>query len=392
MTSGRQTSIVRSCLAALWQLGLLPTPKLSVLLDRAAEVEADAAVGKRPPWRVALELLVASVRGEAALNEIGLTFAYVQLAGLLRLRQRLQRHWRINPAILALPIERPVIVLGHMRSGTTRLQRLLGCDPRFNHTRFYEVMNPLPAWLDLRIPSSWAQLKLLSALNPALNAVHPTSATAVEEAFGLLSFSFYGAQFEAQWRVPDFARVWQTQDRIWVYREFKQLVQTLASPRRNGSNPWVLKAPQFMEDLEPLLKVFPDARVILLNRDLEEVVASSASLVWNQMKLQSDDVDRQWIGTEWLNKTVLREKACMSVLGARPDIPRVDVAFDAMNEDWLAEMHRIYAFLGIELTDFVERRMRRYLHKAERSGFRGHAYAPEDFGLSAKRVRNAFGG
>src|SRR5690606_7843070 len=122
-------------------------------------------------------------------------------------------------------------------------------------------------------------------------------------AFGLLSFSFYGAQIEAQWRVPTFARFWEMQDKTWVYREFRQLLQTIAWQRGETTRPWVLKAPQFMEDLESLLEVFPDARLICLRRDLGEVASSSASLVWNQMKLQSDTVDPRWIGAEWLHKT-----------------------------------------------------------------------------------------
>ena len=53
--------------------------------------------------------------------------------------------------------------------------------------------------------------------------MHPTGAMAVEEAFGLHSFSFYGAQIEAQWRVPGFARHCEAQDKRWVYAEFAQL-------------------------------------------------------------------------------------------------------------------------------------------------------------------------
>lgn len=342
-------------------------------------------------WQLALDQLLDSLREEAELNEIGLTFAYVQLRGLLKQRKRAARLWRRHPEILEVPIARPIIVLGHMRSGTTRLQRLLGCDARLAHTRFFEVMEPLPGRSDIRIGKSWAQLKLLNALNPDVQAVHPTSPRAVEEAFGLLSFSFYGAQIEAQWRVPSFARFWEAQDKTWVYREFRQLLQTLAWQRGETAKPWVLKAPQFMEDLEPLLERFPDARLICLHREPSDVVASSASLVWNQMKLQSDAADRHWIGAEWLHKTARREHICASVRAERPDVPQIDTDFAAMNRDWRGEMRQIYAFLDLEFTLEVERRMERYLVAAEKSGFRRHSYRAEDFGLTPEIIRNAVG-
>lgn len=375
-------------LAATWQSGLLPRPRLDTVRSKAAELAMNAS---DDTWQLALDQLLDSLRKEAELNEIGLTFAYAQLAALLRQRQLAQRLWRRKPEILELPIERPVIVLGHMRSGTTRLQRLLGCDARFAHTRFYEVMSPVPSIPDLRKPKSWAQLKLLNFLNPQLQAVHPTSATSVEEAFGLLSFSFYGAQIEAQWRVPSFARFWEARDKSWVYREFRHLLQTIAWQRGETTKPWVLKAPQFMEDLEPLLEVFPDARLICLHREPSDVVASSASLVWNQMKLQSNAADRHWIGAEWLRKTARREHICASVRAVRPDVPQMDTEFAAMNRDWRGEMRRIYAFLELELTRDVERRMERYLAAAEKSGFRRHSYRAEDFGLTPEIMRNAVG-
>lgn len=377
-------------LRALWQSKLLTKPNLAGLRSEVAQMSDRSAVDEAT-WADSLDQLIESLENEARLNEIGLTFAYVQLSGILHQRQRMYRLWQDKPEILQVPITSPIVVLGQMRSGTTRLQRLLGCDPRLAHTRFYEVMNPLPTRPDWRIPKSWAQLKLLEYLNPETQAIHPTSARAVEEVFGLLSFSFYGAQIEAQWRVPRFARYWETQAKSWVYREFRQLLQTLAWERGNITRPWVLKAPQFMEDLEPLLEVFPDARLICLHREPSDVVASSASLVWNQMKLQSDEADREWIGAEWLRKTARRERICASVRAARPDVPQIDTDFDAVNRDWRGEMRRIYSWLDLELTPEVEGRMERYLAAAEKSGFRRHSYRAEDFGLTREIMRNAVG-
>ncbi|MGV3554495.1 MAG: sulfotransferase family protein [Croceibacterium sp.] len=373
-----------------WDRRWLTRPDLGALRAKARKLERAKPEGDAP-WRLALERLVDSLETEAQINEIGLTFAYVQLSDLLRQRARAERLWRRHPEILELPIERPIVVLGQMRSGTTRLQRLLGCDERLTHTHFHEVMSPAARVPALAVAKSAAQIALLDFLSPATRAVHPTSATAVEEAYGLLSLSFYGAHFEAQWRIPGFTRWWEGEDRAAVYRDFKRYLQTLAWRRCGPTRPWVLKAPQFMEDLDALLAVFPDARLICLQRPAEDVVASSASLVWHQMSLQSNHADRQWIGAEWLRKTALRQAACNRVRAARADVPQLETGFADVNDDWRAEMRRIYDFLDLPLTVEVERKMARYLRRAEGSGFRNHAYDPSDFGLTAERVRGALG-
>lgn len=378
-----RTQALNRLLDQAWRGGVLPRPDLHALRGRADRL---AAEGDEGPWREALDRLIDSLQSEARLNAIGLTFAYVQIARLLEQRRRAHRLWRARPSIGDRPLRRPIVVLGHMRSGTTRLQRLLGCDPRLNHTRFFEVTTPLPPALDWRVVESWAQLRLIDLLNPQIHTVHPTSARSVDEVFGLLAFSFYGAQFEAQWRVPGFARWWEGEDRSWVYRELRHLVQSIAWQRRAPAAPWVLKAPQFMEDLGPLLAAFPDARLVCLSREPDAVVASTASLVWHQMQIQSDAVDRHWIGREWLRKTARRETLCAEARAARTDVPQFEVDFAAVGDDWRGQMRRIYGFLELELTPAVERRMADYLRRAEASGYRGHRYRAGDFGLDPQAI------
>jgi hypothetical protein len=388
--ASRRARRCASLLEAAWAHGWLPRPSLAEVGKQAAGLVC--AHGMQPAWHQALVRLIDSLEHEACLNPIGVTFASVQLNGLLRQRERAQALWQAHAEIAAIKLPQPVIVLGHMRSGTTRLQRLLGCDPRFNHTRFFEVMEPLPPpRIDWRPMRSWAKLKALDWLNPELQAIHPTSPRAVEEVFGLLSLSFYGAQLEAQWHVPGFAEWWEGQDRTWVYREFRQWLQTIAWQRGDPALPFVLKAPQFLEDLEPLLTVFPEARLVCLERDPLEVVGSSASLVWNQMKLQTDRLDPHWVGAEWLRKTVRRERIAHQVRDASPHVPAIVIDFEAMNRDWRGEIRRLYAFLDLELSAPVEQAMAGYLQQAERSGFRHHRYRLDHFGLDAERVRTALG-
>ena len=163
-------------------------------------------------------------------------------------------------------------------------------------------------------------------------------------------------------------------------------MQTIAWSRGGRSDrPWVLKAPQFMEELDALLAVFPDARLLCLSRDAVEVVASSCSLVWQQQRIQSDAASQRWIGREWLDKTAHRVRAAAAFRNAHRHVRQHDVDFAAVDRDWRGEIERIYAFLGLELTARAESAMTAYMRRA--TVHRGHRYALKQFGLSSAQVR-----
>lgn len=378
-----------------WRMGVATKPRLT-----AAAMIADARrrtglddFGPEERWRPALDLLARALVREARLNALGRTIAYGQIVGILMQRLRAHALWAEHPEILERPIEPPIIVLGHMRSGSTRLQRLLACDPRFAHTRFFESWRPVPhrrgAALDDRKWRAGAALHVARMLNPRFTAIHPTTLSAPDEEIGFHAFSLCGAPFEAQWRIPSFAAHWEGADLDPVYGEFRALLQTIGWLRGEPpERPWILKVPQFMQDLPALLRVFPDARLLCLSRDPAEVIGSSASLALNQMQIQSDHVDPHWIGHEWLRKVALRERIAHATR-AVATASQLDIAFAAMNADWLREVRRVYDFLGLDLPRETETRMRAYVAAAHGHANKRPGYSLADFGLTRRDVAAA---
>ena len=376
---------------------MAPPPRLEagLLEARALRGAAPAAFGPDHSWRAPFEILLRSLREEADLNPLGLTMAHGQIVMMLRARMRAHRLWVARPEILDRPVPAPIVILGQMRSGTTRLHRLLACDPGLAFTRMYESLIPVPfgrrdGLRDRRRRRARLGLAMLRWLNPEIARIHPTLPDDAEEEFGLLSFSFGPAQYEAQWRVPGFTRWWEVADKAWLYREFRALLQTAAWHRGEPADrPVILKAPQFLEDLPALLDVFPDARLVLLHRDLPDVVSSSASLVWNQMRVQSGDVDKEWIGREWLRKTLRRREAAERACRSRTRSEYFRLFYSAMNADWRREMARLYDFLGLDLTAEVLARMATWLDGAR--DHLGHVHSLEQFGLSATDIAGMTG-
>jgi hypothetical protein len=374
--------ILNRALRRAWSSGLSPEPSLDAGELAEAAMRRERGELESGCWEDALDRLTGDLQGSAALNPLGRTIAHGLLVRMLGQRIRAARLWRSRPKIFDRPIDAPVIVLGHMRSGTTQLHRLLACDPRFAFTRMHETLQPLPAGRLQGMAFAAAVRGLLDLCNPELRKIHPSSALAPEEEFGLHGFSLHGAMFEAQWNVPAFARWCEGRDLRPVYREFRRLVQTLCWRRGEPPERMVLlKAPQFMQDLDAVLEAFPGARILWMKRDMESVVASSASLVWNQQRVQSDRADPLRIGREWRRKTSLRqEKAQLALAQQRPATAALPVDYSKMNADWRGQVRRIYDFLGMTLPDAVEARMARI---ASSSDHAGHRYSAEHFGLSS---------
>jgi hypothetical protein len=257
--------------------------------------------------------------------------------------------WGERPDLFATPLAPPIIVIGHMRSGTTRIHKLLAADPAFSHTRYCDAFHPVPAPLGLNRAKAALELGMLGALNPWLQSIHPMAAGGVEEELAWLSAALHHSIYESQWHIPAFSAWSEARDPAPVYREFARLLRTDAAQRGLADKPRVMKVPAFAEDLATLLAAFPDARLVLAQRDHASVLKSAVSLAANQMAVQSDACDLTRIEARWRHKIALRE-ACMAkaLTGWQGPVARLD--FDELGADWEGTIRRCYGELGLTLT------------------------------------------
>jgi len=382
-------------LPKLWSAGVLPPPDLDAdrLFRQARRAARLDDFGPDDGWRENLSVLRAAL-GDAPMNAIGRTIAHGSILKVLVDRLRAEALFGAHPEIRARPLAPPLVICGQMRSGTTRLHRLLACDARFRHLRLYETLSPVPwpgsftARRDPRIRWAGFGVRFLNWANPGNAAAHPTGPLEPEEETGLLEHSFWGAQIEAQRRIPAFARHCETADALPVYRRFADLLRLAGWFRRDDPKlPWLLKSPQYLQDLPALSETFPGARFIFMTRDAGALVASGCSLVWNQMVVQSDTVDPAWIGDEWLRKTALRQARADAFRAGLPDARAFTLDFAEMERDWRAAVRRLYDWLGLPLGPALLARMEAYMARERRH--LGHAYRLADFGLTPEAVAAA---
>ena len=105
-------------------------------------------------------------------------------------------------------IERPWIIVGLPRTGTSLLSILLGLDPVARPLLQWEAAHPVPpptleeAAEDPRIARTAKDLEGLMKLNPPLKAMHPFGATLAEECVALFMYDVRTLALETQAHVP----------------------------------------------------------------------------------------------------------------------------------------------------------------------------------------------
>ena len=284
------------------------------------------------------------------------------------------------------------------RSGTTRLHRLLASDPRFLHLKSWETVFPVPypecfaardaGRTDPRITALDAGLKAVMYMGPQIAAVHPLGTFEVEEEVGLLQHGFSSQIFEVQAKIPSFAEWLMTHNQNTAYEYMVVLMKIISWFRGDPPDrPWVLKTPQHMQDLDALLHVFPNARLVCPHRDPVKVVGSSCSMTWNGIVRDSDSVTPDWVGREWLEKT---ERMLQKTLKVRKEMVtpqrQYDVQYADITADWQGALQGIYDFLDLPFSDDVRGRMQNWLDSNQQHQHGKHRYSLSDFGLDEQAV------
>ncbi|WP_264392284.1 sulfotransferase family protein [Porphyrobacter sp. ULC335] len=369
-------------LGKAWERGWLPPPELDpdalwalAAKPYGAKAEAVEHGGRSAEdvadFRERLTRIIAAVEAEAGLNPLGRTMAWGQLSRVVKNRLAFGALWLDRPELLNTPLAPPIIIIGHMRSGTTRIHTLLAADPAHSHTRYCDAYHPVPAPLGLNRVKAAMELAMLGMLNPWMQSIHPMAPAAVEEELAWISAALHHSIYESQWHIPAYSAWSEARDPAPIYREFARILKTDAAHRGIADKPRVLKVPAFAEDLATLLALFPDARLVMAEREQEAVLRSAISLAANQMAMQSDSCCLEAIETRWRHKIALREARMAEVLSGWHG-PTTRARFDDLNADWESAITRVYADLGLTLTAEARAAMRRTMAASESGHHHAH--------------------
>jgi len=311
----------------------------------------------------------------------------------LRIRDILRRH----PEILEVRIDRPIIVVGLPRSGTTHLVNLIAADQRLRSMPLWESYEPVPdprespgpdgvdpRWQ--RCHEAWEGMRLTL---PHLSAMHPMEPTHVHEELELElpDFSSYTPEWVA--RCPQWRDYYLSHDQTPHYEYLRTVLQILQWMRPRPR--WVLKSPQHLEQLGPLLSTFPDATIVVTHRDPVSVVQSAATMMTYAARMGYRHTKPGFYIDYWTSRI---QGLLQSSVRDRHLVPRdrsIDVLFHEFMRDDLGTVERIYEVADLTMSNEARDQIVAY-RNAHPRGVEGQIIYDlrSDFGVSPTEVRQPF--
>jgi hypothetical protein len=382
---------------AATRLGLRPVALEPDALIKSAVRKAGCSDFGGDEFREGLRRFLGSAEQEAELTLLGRLMVRGYTIDNLVNRLRVVDWRKGHPEIAREEIIAPLFIIGLPRTGTTILHGLLEQDPANRSPLSWEVQHPVPPATpetgadDPRIATMQKTLEQLFDLVPGFEAMHPMSATSPEECVAVFTQCFMSVQLQVQFNVPSYQAWVDDTDMQSAYEYHKRFLQHLQSGGVRGAR-WVLKSPAHLNNIETLLQVYPDARIVHTHRDPIKVCASVASLTAMLRGAGTDHIDLHAIGRQqldWWAKLVnqaLDQRKRFADRGAQ----FFDVRLRETVADPIDVVRRMYSHFDYDLSDAVDERIRAFMANNPREKHGLHRYAPEDFGIDPIRDREPF--
>ena len=346
-------------------------------------------------FREPLRVLLGALESEARLTLLGRLLLRQWLLQLLTTRLLVQDVVIRHPEILELPVPSPIVILGLPRTGTTHLHNLLSCDPALRWLPYWESVHPVPPaerWPtpgrpDPRIKQCQPTMRLLTYVMPLYPLMHEMACDLPHEETQLLAVDLSTMLFEWTSYVPGYRDWYRAHDQTPAYRYLRKLLQVLQWLR--GGTRWVLKSPQHLEQIRPLLTVFPDVKIVQTHRDPVAVTASLCTLLAYVARMQTERVDLIAVGRYWSARVEDLLRASVRDRSLVPADQVLDVHFHEFMADNVKMVQRIYEFAEQPMTGEVQHVIKSFTAANPRGRLGRIEYHLEDFGLHPRERRQA---
>ncbi|MBK8306794.1 MAG: sulfotransferase [Gammaproteobacteria bacterium] len=344
-------------------------------------------------FRERLGLIVQSMHEDTDLSALGKLTNFSMLVRFAANRLRLEDLIRRHPEILEIEIRRPIIVAGLARSGTTHLLNLLSNDTGLRSLPYWEALEPIPVpgetpdahGEDPRLLRCRQGIEMQDQVMPLFKLMFNLQAERTHEEIELLAIDFSTMFIENLGLLPRWRDHYLAHDQTPHYEYLKKVLQALQWLR--GPERWLLKTPQHLEQFGPLMKVFPDATVVITHRDPVATVASMTTLVSYAARMSREPVRPRDIGHYWADRIEQMLRACVRDRELLPAAQSIDVRFHEFNADDLGTVQRIYDLAGQPLTAALRSGMQQFIRENPRGKEGKIAYDLAVLGLDEAELR-----
>ena len=359
---------------------------------RAAREKSGAPDPDSVSWREGLEILLRDHAQQDVLTEPGAAMIKNRYVDALAARMQVDEYIRRNPNVLGAPVQRPVFILGMPRTGTTMVSYLMDADPANRSLLRWEANKAAPPAApgalksDPRCLAEVAKDELILKAAGKMAAAHWEPGDGPTECVHLLAQDFRSVMLAVLSTTPTYHDWILFTDMATAFAHRKRVLQILQS---TNAGRWVLKMPSDSLFIRQLFKTFPDAKVIWTHRDPYAAFASSVSMRGQSRAMFNKDPGLDYMRERFPLQLALHAARPLEVSRERPnDI--YHVYYDDLVVDPLAQMRKIYAWLGDSWTEATETGMQGWLKENPQGRFGKHSYSLSEWGFSRKDLEPYF--
>lgn len=344
-------------------------------------------------WLEGFHTFLDSLEEEAELHLLGRLMTRSDILIWLEARLGIEAAYAQHPEIDDELIDRPVIVTGLPRSGTSITFELLAQDPQFGSPRQWEIMFPCPpperaSYLsDPRIARCEHLVTQWNRVVPTYASMHEMGANIPNECIVAMSCTFMTENLPGQFQIPSYNAWFYQQELDEPYAYYKRMLKLLQwrNPRRH----WLLKSPSHLGNLPVLFRTFPDARVVVTHRDPVVAQASVTNLLgtlyWMRSSKPFDARAFENLMTPESGAARLDGVIDLLESGAVPRAQIHNFRYVDLITDPLRAIGELYGELGLELTDAAATGMRDYLAHKPQGKFGKHRYSVGEQAENARK-------
>lgn len=298
------------------------------------------------------------------------------------------------PEIEDINIDRPVVIAGLPRSGTTYALALMAGDPRVRSLPHWEGVRPVaePYLVEGRdtrydlCAQEWAQT---DAVLPFTKMIHEFAPHHITEDIELQGMDFGGYYIEWTAHVPPWRDFQFSTDRTPWLHYMRRAMQALTWQK--GPNRWVTKCPQHMEQLTEVNAALPGAFTVITHRDPIASIQSAISGVAYSARLSRTSVDLGQIADYWIDRYERLLRTCVRDRDALDSRRSYDLYFHQLMADPMGELTAIYAAADLPCDDSTRTAFQAAIQDNKRGKHGQLIYdLRSDFGLEPKAIRERF--
>ena len=346
-------------------------------------------------WREGLTVLVQTVESAPGVSDGGRDYVYGQFVDALWNRLRVVDYLKHHPEVAAERIERPLVVLGLPRTGTSLASYLLDQDPNRRSLLTWEAENSVPPAspetlrTDPRCLKKKAELDTLAEGLRAANIpmVHWDEADGPTECMFVQNQDFKAYLWEAFMPTSAYSDWLLDADMTSTYGYERSVLQMLQS---RAPGVWSLKMPSHAVHIETLLSTFPDVRIVWAHRDPFKATASFLRLNYLSRAVLGAQIDVTDVVSNVLRQLQAHVARPLRARQRIGDDRFFDLHYADLMRDPIGVMRSLYEWAGDELTPSTEDAMLTWLQRNPQDRFGVQPYSLDGSGVTITDLEPLF--